>query len=167
MSLIPFEQLPDDSKLWIFPADRTLTPAEQTRLIQGVTEGLAEWVAHGSPVRWGYQVLHDQFLMIGMDETHTALTGCSIDSGIAQIRELEKELAMSLLDNARVFFRDGEAIVCETRPGFRRLAEEGRVAGSTVVFNNVVATVGDLRSGKWEIPLRDSWHAKAFPVPAK
>jgi len=31
MSLIPFDQLPDHSKLWVFPADRTLTQAEQTR----------------------------------------------------------------------------------------------------------------------------------------
>jgi hypothetical protein len=167
MSLIPFEQLPDHSKLWIFPADRVLTQAERERLIQVVTDGLSEWVAHGSPVRWGHQVLHDQFLMIGVDETHTALTGCSIDSGVSQIRQLEKELAMSFLDNARIFFRDGEAIRCETRPGFQKLAEEGRVDGDTLVFNNVVTSLGELRRGEWEIPVRDSWHAKAFPIAAR
>lgn len=167
MPLIPFEQLPDHSKLWIFPADRTLTPSEQERLIEVVTDGLAEWVAHGSPVRWGHQILHDQFLMIGVDETETALTGCSIDSGTSQIRRLEQELGLSFLDNARVFFRDGAEIRCESRPGFRQLAEEGRVEGDTLVFNNVVATVGELRGDKWEVAMRDSWHAKAFPVTAK
>lgn len=167
MSLIPFQQLPDHSRLWIFPADRVLTEAEKERLIQVVTEGLSEWVAHGSPVRWGHQVLYDQFLMIGMDETHTALTGCSIDSGIAQIRLLEKELETSFLDNARVFFRDGEVVRCEDRPGFRRLVEEGQVDGDTIVFNNVVPTLAELRRGEWEIPVRESWHAKVFPVAAE
>jgi hypothetical protein len=40
------------------------------------------------------------------------------------------------------------------------------VSEDTVVFDNTVATVGDLRAGKWERPFRDAWHAKAFPLGA-
>jgi hypothetical protein len=40
------------------------------------------------------------------------------------------------------------------------------VGEDTVVFDNTVATVGDLRAGKWERPFRDAWHAKAFPLGA-
>ena len=33
------------------------------------------------------------------------------------------------------------------------------VTGATVVFNNTVSTVGDLRGGRWEVPASESWHA--------
>ena len=164
MSRIAFDQLPDSSRLWIFAADRVLAPAEQARLNETVEAGLAAWSAHGSPVRWGYRLMHDQFLAIGVDETHTALSGCSIDNAVRRIRALEDELGLSFLDNARVFYREGEDVRQADRPGFRALAEAGKVTADTVVFNTVIATVGEFRAGRWEVPARDSWHAQAFPV---
>jgi hypothetical protein len=164
MSLIPFDDLPDHARLWLFSADRALRPDEQRLLVDSVETGLAEWAAHGSPVRWGHRISHDQFLMIGVDETRTALTGCSIDNAVGQIRALEDRLEVSFLDNSRIFFRDGETIRMVSRAEFRELATEGRVHGDTVVMNNVIATVGELRQGLWEVPARRSWHGEAFPV---
>ncbi len=164
MSLIAFDQLPDQSRLWVFAADRPLEAAERDRLTAAVEEGLAAWNAHGSPVQWGYRLVHDQFLAIGVDESHTALSGCSIDSAVRRIRELEAELGLSFLDNARVFYRDGDAVRRVSRAEFRDLAEAGTVTADTVVFNNILATVGEFRRGLWEVPARDSWHADAFPV---
>jgi hypothetical protein len=40
--------------------------------------------------------------------------------------------------------------------------QSGEVGEDTVVFNNTIATVGELLAGKWEVPLRESWHAQAF-----
>jgi hypothetical protein len=44
------------------------------------------------------------------------------------------------------------------------MARDGAVDGGTVVFDNTVATVGDLRAGRWETEMRNAWHAKAFPA---
>jgi len=66
-----------------------------------------------------------------------------------------------------VLYRDAEGTVRSTeRAEFRRMAQEGQVGEDTVVFDNTVATVGDLRAGRWERPFRDAWHAKAFPLGA-
>lgn len=164
MSQVVFDQLPDHARLWVFAADRVLTSPERDRVTEAVESGLAAWNAHGSPVRWGHQLVHDQFLVIGVDETHTALSGCSIDSAVRRIRELERDLGLAFLDHARIFYRDGGRVRRATRPEFRELAREGKVAGDTVVFNNVLPTVGEFRRGLWEVPLRRSWHAGAFPV---
>jgi hypothetical protein len=164
MPLVFFDHLPDHARLWVFAADRPLS-AEEKRLVAGSVEtGLAAWSAHGSPVQWGYQLVHDQFLMIGVDETVTELSGCSIDSAVHQLKALEDRLGLSLLDNSPVFYREGGRVRRVSRPEFRDLARSGAVTEDTVVFNNVLATVGELRRGGWEIPLRRSWHAEAFPV---
>jgi hypothetical protein len=30
------------------------------------------------------------------------------------------------------------------------------------VFNNTLSRVAELEGGQWEVPARDSWHARAF-----
>jgi hypothetical protein len=166
MSQISFEQLPDKARLWIFPADRPLSPEERAGLTAAVTESLAAWNAHGSPVRWGQTLVKDQVLLIGVDETHTELSGCSIDSCIDRIRQLERDLDTGFLDHGRVFYREGERLTFVSRPAFRALAEAGAVGPDTVVYDNVLQTVGEYRHGRWEVPARDSWHARAFPLRA-
>lgn len=166
MSRQPFAQLPDHARLWVFAADRPLTPPEQQRVTAAVEEGLAAWAAHGSPVTWGYELRENQFLLLGADETHTALTGCSIDNAVHRIQKLERELNLSLTDHGRVFFVDQGRVRCVNRAAFRELAEAKAVGADTVVYNNIVATVGEARRGAWKVPLADSWHAKAFPVGA-
>jgi hypothetical protein len=163
MSRIAFDSLPDAARLWIFAADRALTAEEREALERAVETGLAAWNAHGSPVRWGHRLAHDQFLMIGVDESATALSGCSIDNAVRRIRELETTLGVTMLDNGRVFYREGDTILRAARTEFAALARAGKVTGDTIVFNNVLATVGELRQGSWEVPMRDSWHAEAFP----
>ena len=164
MPLTSFDRLPDSARLWFFPSSRALNPEEVTQLQAVVEDSLAAWNAHGSPVTWGYEVLYDQFLIVGVDETKTALSGCSIDSCVHQIEKLEPKLATSFLDNSRVFYRDGDGLRVTDRPGFRSLAESGTVSGDTVVFNNILPTMGEFRSGKWEVPAKASWHARAFPL---
>jgi hypothetical protein len=166
MPQVPFASLPDPARLWIFAADRTLTPEERSLLAGAVDRGLADWAAHGSPVTWGFEVVRDQFLLIGVDESRTALSGCSIDGAIREIKELESRLHTPFLDHGRVFFRDGDGFRSVPREVFKELAREGRVTADTVVLNNVLATVGEYRRGEWEVPVRRSWHARAFPVGA-
>lgn len=164
MSRIPFDDLPDGARLWIFAADRPLEPAERTLAGESVERGLAAWNAHGSPVLWGYTIRHDRFLLVAADESHTALSGCSIDQAVHQIQALEARIGVSFLDRSLIVFREGDAIRTEPRPAFRERVQAGTVTGDTVVFDNTVATVGDLRRGRWELPLSRSWHARAFPV---
>ena len=162
MPKVPFDALPDSSRLWIFPSDRPLSPEEQETLIRSAEEGLDDWSAHGSPVTWGCGIERDQALVIGVDETRTALTGCSIDGAIRHIRDLESRFKTSLLDNGRVFFRDGERMSAVSRAEFKKLVAKGSVQDDTLVYDNVIATVGELRGGSWEIPFRTSWHSEAF-----
>jgi len=166
MPKLPFDALPDSSRLWIFPADRPLSVAEQEALMRSAEEGLDDWSAHGSPVTWGCRIERGQVLVIGVDETRTALTGCSIDGAIRQIRDLESRFKTSLLDHGRVFFRDGERMRAVSRPEFKKLVAHGAIQDDTLVYNNVIATVGELRNGGWEIPYRSSWHSEAFSAKA-
>ena len=167
MPQVPFERLPDDARLWVFAADRPLDAREQDALLAHADRFLAGWAAHGAPVVGARELRHGRFLLVGADERATGVSGCSTDTLFRTLGELEKELRVSLRDAGLVLWRDAAGEVrAAPRPEFREHARLGEVDGETLVFDNTVGTVGDVRAGRWELPMRESWHARAFGVPA-
>lgn len=162
----PLARMPDDARLWVFAAPRALSTAEAATLSARVAEFISGWHAHGHPVAGGWSWEHDHFLLIAADETATGVSGCSLDALYDSLKALEVEIGASLLDAAsRVWFRDAEGDIRSlTRPEFRLLARSGGVGPDTPVFDNTVASVGALRAGQWEKPMKDSWQGKAFPT---
>ena len=167
MPAVPFDRLPDDARLWVFAAARPLDDAQQRALLEHADAFLDRWAAHGAPVVGGRELRHARFLLVGADERATGVSGCSIDALFRSLGELEARTGVPMRDGSLVFFRGAAGeIRAEPRAAFRERVRSGGVAGDTAVFDNTVATVGDLRAGRWEKPLRESWHARAFGLPA-
>lgn len=163
MPQVPFDRLPDDARLWVFAADRPLDEREQQALLRHVDGFLAGWAAHGAPVVGGRELRHGRFLLVGADERATGVSGCSTDTLFRTLGELERSIGASLRESGLVFWRDeAGAVRSEPRPGFRARARAGEVGADTVVFDNTAATVGDVRAGRWEVPMCESWHGRAF-----
>ena len=147
---------------------RTLNAHESAALLERADAFLERWAAHGAPVLGARDFRHGRFLLIASDERATGVSGCSIDSLFHTLADVEAALGTQLRgSSARVFWRDANGEVrSATRPEFRALAAAGQVSDATPVFDNTVATVGDLRAGRWETRFGDAWHARAFPLPA-
>lgn len=160
MSLVPFDSLPDDARLWCFAASRPPDAAETARLLDGVSTFLSTWTAHRAPLSAGFDWRYQQFLLVAVDETPAAASGCSIDGLVEQLRDLERELGLTLIDASPVWYRDAEGSVRTSgRQAFRGLAREGRVGPQTTVFDLAVTRLGDVRGGLWELPAAESWQA--------
>lgn len=163
MHAVPFDRLPDDARVWIFAAARPLDDSEAERLLARVDAHLASWRAHGEPVVGSRDWRYGLFLLVGADERASGVSGCSIDALFYALGEMEAELDVALRDASPVWFRDPEGSVrCVSRPEFRGLVRDGGVDADTTVFDNTVTTVGDVRAGRWERPLRQSWHGRVF-----
>ncbi|HSH74101.1 MAG TPA: hypothetical protein VLA09_00240, partial [Longimicrobiales bacterium] len=67
MPRVPFEELPDHGRLWVFPADRDLTDEEASTCLDAVDEFLAGWSAHGAPLTSGRRLVERRFLLVGVD----------------------------------------------------------------------------------------------------
>lgn len=157
-----FDALPATARLWIFAAERELLAPEAGRLLTAVDRFLDEWTAHRQHLTAARDWRHGRFLLVGVDETTAGVSGCSIDALVREITRLEQELGVALADSGPVLFRQGTAIERVTRAGFQELATSGGVGPDTHVFDNTLTTVRDLRAGRWELPARETWHARAF-----
>lgn len=162
MPRVDFDQLPDDARLWIFAAERSLSEAEQAQLLTEVDRFIGQWGAHEVPLTAGRDLRYDRFLFVAVDRRKAGPSGCSIDALFRQTKALEQELGIELVNHAPVVFRQGSAIERVPRDQFAELAAAGTVGFETTVFDNTLTCVGDIRAGRWETRLANSWHARAF-----
>lgn len=151
--------LADDSRIWIFGISPPLDDARGARLLARVDEFRAQWAAHGQAITSGRDLIEGSFLVIGVDH-RSETSGCSIDRMFGLLQELELELGVRILDANRVFYRGGDGKVhTMTRTEFAENADQ-----HTIVFDTIAERLGDVRSGKWELPAKDSWHARLLDV---
>lgn len=163
MPRVPFEQLPDHGRLWVFPASRDLTEVETETLLAHVDDFLATWSAHGAALRSARKLVDRRFLLVGVDVDAEAPSGCSIDALVNRLRALGEELSLSLIDHGPVWFRaDASQVRTASRKDFRALAESGAVAPNVPVFDTSLTKIGQERAGQLERPATETWHGKTF-----
>lgn len=161
--LVNLTSLPDHSRIWIFPANRALSNAESAELLSTLDTYLANWEAHHVPVQASLELRYSQFLVIAANPDVTAPSGCSIDDMTRAIKSLGAKFGVDFFGAMKVFYREGENIRMVTRGEFRQIAESGEVDAETLVFDHTLTTLGDLREGKWEVPVAASWQSALIP----
>ena len=167
MSVHQIEALPDEARVWIFGSPEPLDPERRDELEDLMPPFLERWTAHRRDLRAAWDLREDRFLVVAVDESAAPASGCSIDTLMRHLSDLEERLDTSLLDAGWVWYRGaGGTIEAVRRHRLGELAEEGRVTGATPVFDPTLATLGELRRGRLERPARDSWHGRLLPEPA-
>ena len=158
---VAFQELPADARVWVYQSDRKFSADEVGALKQLAKQFLDSWEAHGKPLRGSFELFHDQFLVVSVDETFNPVTGCSIDSSVALIHELEKAMNVSFFDRTQVaFLIDGEVYLGPMNQ-LKSLIGAGKIAEDTITFNNLVKNVGELNDS-WKISAGNSWLKRYF-----
>ena len=159
--IVPFENLPPESRVWIYPSDRPFREEEYTKLKEALTDFLSSWTAHNQKLEAGFDLPYNRFIILGLNQEKVQASGCSIDASVHFIQELEKAFELSLLDKMNVTFKQGEYLVHKTLEDFKKMANERAISKSTIVFNNLVDTVNGYHNF-WEVPAEESWHNRFF-----
>lgn len=157
--LVPFEKLPNESRIWIYQANRKFSEVEVDFITKETKAFLKQWTAHGADLEAGFEIKHQRFIVIGLNQSNVSASGCSIDASVHFIQALEKAMGIDLLDKMNVTFYTGEFIAHKTLKEFREMAKNKSVSPKTIVFNNLVNTKEEYLD-HWEVPAQDSWHGR-------
>ena len=156
---VPFETLPDSSRVWVFQANRSFTEEEQSEIKEKLQAFIEQWTAHGANLQASYEMRYKRFIILALDQKMNAATGCSIDESVRFIQQLEKDYNVDLLDKMNVSYKQGEFVAYKTLTDFRKMAKEKAVSPKTIVFNNLVNNKAEYLSD-WEVPASESWHKR-------
>ena len=164
--IVPFETLPDSARIWVFASDSALGGAPADTLLSAVDGFLAEWKAHGVPLRAAREWRNDRFLAIGVDVTAENASGCSIDGLFRTLQTLQREIGAQLLGGGRVFYRSRDGnIERTTRDDFSARAKRGEITPATPVFDTALTDAAAWRT-RFEAPAGVAWTASYFKAPS-
>ena len=154
---VNFDNLPDNSRVWIYQSNRIFSKTELDSISGDLSEFLSGWTAHNHNLEAGYEIPYNRFIVLGVNQQITQASGCSIDTSVRFIQDLEARYEVTLLDKMNVTFKQGDFFAHIPLNEFVKLAKAKSVSKDTIVFNNLVDTKSDYRLF-WEVPARDSWH---------
>ena len=162
MTLDAFKLLPDNARVWIYAFRRPLEGSDRQLIDERLAAFMRSWHSHNADVEGAFAILHDRFVVLS-GASRDGMSGCSIDSSVENFKFFRDEHGLDALDRNLVHYRDTNgAIHALDRAEFKAEMEAGRCGSETVVFDLTIRTLGDLRAGRFEMPLTDTWHAKIF-----
>ncbi len=154
-----FEELSDSARVWIYPSNRKLSDQEVEEILILFENFLAQWTAHNKKLLASVKIPYNRFIVIGLDEDFQSPSGCSIDSSVHFIQDLEKTYNIVLLDKMNVTFKQGEYLTYKSLIEFKKMIKNGSINKNTIVFNNLVNDIREYKT-QWETPIIDSWHSR-------
>lgn len=157
-NLLP-EQFADHSRVWIYQSSRLFSMTEALQIERQLENFVNNWKTHGHAVKGFSTLFFGQFLILMADETHVEVSGCSTDSSVQFVKELEKLYHVNLFDRQLLGFVIDEKVQVLPLNQFNYAVKNGFINAETLYFNNTVCTKKELFEN-WIIPINDSWLAK-------
>ncbi len=147
-----------DSRVWIYQSSRMFLMSEALQIETLLEDFTENWKSHGAPVKGYANLLFGQFLVFIADESATGVSGCSTDSSVRVVKEIETLFNVSMFDRLSLsFVKDGKVQMLPLQQ-INYAFENGFIQPDTIYFNNLVQTKHDLLH-KWLVPVKDSWLA--------
>jgi hypothetical protein len=160
---VPFDSIAPSSRIWIYQSTRKFTPGEKEMIAAHLEAFTRGWAAHGQGLKTSFDIPYDQFIILAADEAHHGASGCSIDSSVKAIKEIEQQLGLDLFDRGQVAFRIGDTITLIRLQDLKEKYNDGIWNEGTLTFNNLVSEKGQLETS-WTVPAGNTWLKRYVPV---
>lgn len=159
---LPFEQMPEYSRVWVYQADHKFSDSEAQLVRERLSRFCEGWNTHGNHMPTSFDLVENQILLLAVDESNLGASGCSIDSSVRTLRELESLLDTNLTDQGKISLKQpsGEMTVIPAL-GVKARVTAGEINLETAVINPLIRTKADLKN-MWQ-PVRNSWLNRYFP----
>jgi len=158
------QNLHADSRVWIYQANRIFSLNEALAIEVILNDFADQWKSHGVPVKGAAYLFFGQFIILIADETATGVSGCSTDSSVRMIKDIEKQFGVNLFDRTTLAFVVEDKVQLLPMTQLQYAVDNGFISGNTSYFNNLVNTKEELES-RWILPLKDSWIAARITLP--
>ena len=146
--LLPADFAPD-SRVWIYQSSRMFSLGEAIQIEDLLNHFVANWKSHGTPVKGFGTMFFGQFIVLMADEQATGVSGCSTDSSVRLIKEIEQLYKVGMFDRQNLAFVRKEKIELLPLNQLQYAVDNGFLQADTIYINNLVQTKEELKQN-WE-----------------
>ncbi|MGW8122558.1 hypothetical protein ACV07N_07840 [Roseivirga echinicomitans] len=159
--LSDFNKLSNNSRTWVYQADRRLTAADQKKCLDHLDVFLTQWAAHGNDLMASGVIKHDYFLIISTDESFNMASGCSIDTQVRFVQQLSSDLGIDFFQRTNIAFLIDNEVELVPLSQIKSEVESGRISSETLFFDNTIQTKGQLENN-WCVEAGKTWLSRYF-----
>ena len=152
-------KLPGSSRVWLFGAQRTLTDAEVVSIQGQMVDFVSGWQAHGKGLTADFCLLHRCILIVAVDESKEAPSGCSIDKVFHLLQSQKEKFDLDFFQRTLVWAMHNDEICILNKEEVQAGLDSGEMNGEMKVFNMLSDRLGELTLGGMMLPLKESWIA--------
>jgi len=149
----------NNSRVWIYQSNRLFSLAEALQIENLLNNFVSGWNSHGTPVKGYGNLFFGQFVVLMADERATGVSGCSTDSSVRLIRQIEQIFSVSMFDRQSLAFIIKDKIQQLPLSQLKYALDNEFISSDTLYFNNLVQSRVELEN-KWIIPVKESWLVK-------
>jgi hypothetical protein len=157
------ENFSPDSRVWIYQSSRLFTLNEALAIEELLNDFAAKWLSHGVPVKGAGYLFFGQFIILMADEKATGVSGCSTDSSVRLIKDIEQLFGVNMFDRTTLAFVVKDKVQLLPLSQLQYAFDNRFIDSHTLYFNNLVQTKAELENN-WLVPIKDSWLSKKITV---
>jgi hypothetical protein len=158
---IPFNQLSTESKVWIYASKTPLSDNQQKDISEILRHFTDMWQAHGAELKASFEIKHNHFIVIGVDELHHAPSGCSIDKSVQVIKDIESQFNIKLMDRMVVYVLEGDLIKVLPINKISSAIQDGELIAESQVFDNTITSMVGYKK-EWVKQAQNTWLHRYF-----
>lgn len=155
------ENFSGKSRVWIYQSSRLFTIAEAFEIEKILKDFLNVWNSHGAPVKGYANLFFGRFIILLADETQATVGGCSTDSSVAVIRQIQEKFGTDMFNRRQLAFYINGKVEMLPMEQMTYATENRFVKRDTIYFNNTVQTLDELRKD-WMTPAENTWLKRYF-----
>lgn len=158
--LVPFAELPTTARVWIYQTNRSLTNEEENHVRKFLPSNIEQWTAHGTDLQASFEMFHNRFVVVALNETFHAASGCSIDASTRWFKTLGEQLSVDFFDRSQAYLNENTIqtfSIFETK----KAVEKGILQPETMVFVPQVSNLEEFLT-RWCRPAKETTFKRFF-----
>lgn len=159
--LVAFKNLPETARVWIYQSDKKLESGQIDELSRQAKAFCEQWSAHSTPLKSAFKILHDKFLVLAVDEGFNMASGCSIDSSVRFVKNVEQQIGVNFFDRTQVAFLIDDNVYTTGLHAIKDEISSGKIEPDTLTFNLQAENVAEFHKN-WLLPAQKSWMKRYF-----
>lgn len=153
------------SRVWVYQSSRLFTMSEALEIEEMLKNFTNIWKSHGVSVKGTAYLFFGQFIILMADERATGVSGCSTDSSVRLIKDIEQRFGVNMFDRMSLAFVVKDKVQLLPLSQLQYAFDNKFITPDTLYFNNLVQTKEELET-QWIIPVKDSWLAQKIVINA-
>ena len=99
-----------DSRVWVYQSDRCFDDSEIETINLLCHDFIKGWAEHGAPLKASFEVIDKYFLVLAVDQNIASASGCSIDSSVKFIKDLELKFKINFFNRMNLVVKKDKEV---------------------------------------------------------